>query len=326
MIVTPVVSVVIPTYQRRESVLRALTALAVQTVSPGEYEVVVVIDGSSDGSREALQSLSPQYTLRVLCQQNHGRAAACNAGIAAARGDIVVLLDDDMEATPDFLAAHLHAHAEGGERAVIGAAPVTITTELPPPVAYVGRKFNRHLERLASVGGPLALRDFYSGNLSIRRDVLNKVGGFDEAFTIYGNEDLELSIRLRSAGIRLVYDAAAVALQSYDKDFRGLARDNMAKGHTAVLLARKHPHAVGELKLGAYRREPVVRRAGVRLLLGVTRVLPSTPERLTRAVAWLGDHRAPGVERLYPTVLDYFYWCGACEAGHVTVARGMDCG
>lgn len=311
---TPRVSVVIPTYQRRESLLRALSALGEQTLPPEEYEIIVVMDGSDDGSREAVASLSPQHSLRALWQNNRGRAAACNAGVAAARGTLVVLLDDDMQATPDLLAAHLRAHEPGTRLAVIGAAPVAITSALAPPAVYVGRKFNRHLERLASIGGPLGLRDFYSGNLSIGRDMLNAVGGFDEAFTIYGNEDLELSIRLRSAGVQLVYNAEAIAVQSYEKDFSGLARDNVAKGRTAVLLSRIHPAALGELKLGAYRREPMVRRAGVGLLIGTTRILPGTLERVTRAVAWLGDRRVPGVERLYPTVLDYFYWCGARDA------------
>jgi GT2 family glycosyltransferase len=310
----PRVSVVIPTFQRRESLLRALSALATQTLAPQEYEVVVVVDGSADGSREAAESLSPPHALHVLWQENRGRAAACNAGVAAARGEVVVLLDDDMQGTPDLLTAHLNAHARDSRLAVIGAAPVPITPDLAPPAAYIGRKFNRHLERLATLDGPLGLRDFYSGNLSIRRDVLNEVGGFDEAFTVYGNEDLELSIRLRAAGVQIVYSAEAVAFQSYDKNFAGLAGDNVAKGRTAVLLSRKHPSALPELKIGAYHREPLVRRSSVALLLGMTRILPGARERVTRVVGWLGDRRVPGVERLYPTVLDYCYWCGARDA------------
>jgi len=311
---SPRVSVVIPTFQRRESVLRALSALMTQTLAPQEYEVIVVVDGSTDGSRDAAGALSPSYALHVLWQENRGRAAACNAGVAAARGEVVILLDDDMQAAPNFLAAHLSAHAHGVRLAVIGAAPVLMTTDLAPPAAYIGRKFNRHLERLATLDGSLGLRDFYSGNLSIRRDVLNEVGGFDEAFTVYGNEDLELSIRLRGAGVRIVYSPDAVAFQSYDKNFAGLAGDNVAKGRTAVLLSRKHPSALPELKIGAYHREPLVRRGGVALLLGMTRILPGVRERVTRVVGWLGDRRVPGVERLYPTVLDYCYWCGAREA------------
>ena len=140
-----------------------------------------------------------------------------------------MLLDDDMEASPRLLEAHLRAHTAGSRLAVIGAAPIVVENSAPAPTAYIARKFNRHLEHLARAGGPLGLRDFYSGNLSIRRDVFESVHGFDERFTIYGNEDLELSLRLTAAGVSLVYEPAAIAHQSYDKDFGALARDNVAK-------------------------------------------------------------------------------------------------
>ena len=307
-------SVVIPTYRRKRSLLRALGALSTQTIGPDEYEVIVVVDGSDDGTREAAESLSPAHGLRVLWQSNRGRAAACNAGVAAAEGELVVFLDDDMEARPGFLEAHLLAHPPGANLAVLGAAPISITAGLPAHARYVGAKFNDHLAHLERTGGPLKLRDFYSGNLSIRRELFDGVRGFDERFSIYGNEDLELSIRLAAAGVRLVYEPSAIALQSYAKDFDGLARDNVAKGRTAVLLARLHPSARDELKLGTFRRERLARRFAVGALLGATRLFPATRERIVRAVRWLGDRRAPGVQRLFPLVLDYLYWCGAREA------------
>ena len=317
-------SVVIPTFRRKGSLLRALDALATQTIAPEEYEVIVVIDGSDDGSREAVESLSPTHELRVLWQGKRGRAAACNTGVAAAQGDLIVLLDDDMEATAGFLEAHLRAHPPGARIAVIGAAPVSITPALPPHVRYIGEKFNAHLEQLARAGGPLNLRDFYSGNFSIRRELFDAVHGFDERFTVYGNEDLELSIRLTAAGVRLVYDPSAIAMQSYDKDFGGLARDNVAKGRTAVLLARLHPSARDELKLGTFRRERLTQRLSVGVMLAVTRLFPAMREVNVRAVRWLGDRRVPGVQRLYPVMLDYLYWCGVREAerdGSPPVAR-----
>ena len=311
---TPLASVVIPTHQRKASLLRALESLATQTIPREQYEVIVVVDGSDDGSREAAESVAAGHAPRVLWQPNRGRASACNAGVAAARGDVVVLLDDDMTATPDFLSAHLRAHSSDTRLAVIGAAPVRIGAELPTHAQYVGEKFNRHLEHLAAAGRPLALRDFYSGNFSIRRDVLSAVGSFDERFTAYGNEDLELSLRLSAAGVRLVYEPAAVAWQAYDKSFAALARDNVAKGRTAVLLARLHPDARDQLKLGTFARDRLARRAAVSALLAVTRIAPRTRDAVVALVGRLGDRRWPGVHRLYPVVLDYLYWCGVHEA------------
>ena len=219
-----------------------------------------------------------------------------------------------MTAAPELLAAHLGAHEREARLAVIGAAPIRLAPELPAHVLYVAGKFNRHLEHLAAAGRPVALRDFYSGNLSIRREVLGAVGAFDERFTAYGNEDLELSIRLSAAGVRHVYEPAAIAWQSYDKSFAALARDNEAKGRTSVLLARLHPEARDRLKLGSFARDPFARRAVVRALLAVTRIAPRARQLIVALVGRLGDRRWPGVQRLYSVVLDYLYWCGVREA------------
>ena len=308
------VSVVIPTFRRKDALLRALRSLATQSIAPDEYEVVVVVDGSDDGTREAAESSEQPYSLRVLWQGNRGRAAARNTGVAAAEAELVVLLDDDMEASPRLLEEHLKAHMAGPRLAVMGAAPIAVESSAPAPTTYIARKFNRHLEHLARAGGPLALRDFYSGNLSIRRAVFESVHGFDERFTIYGNEDLELSLRLAAAGVSIVYEPAAIAHQSNDKTFDALARDNVAKGRTAVLLARLHPEARAQLKIGTFQREPLRRRIVVNTLLAATRVVPPVRPVVVGLVRLLGALRIPGAQFLYPLTLDYLYLCGARDA------------
>ena len=311
---TPRVSVVIPTYRRRDALLRLLGGLATQTIAPEDYEAIVVVDGSDDGTREAAEALTVPYELRVISQENRGRSAARNVGIGVARGELLVLLDDDMVPAAGLLEAHLEAHAAGDALAVMGAVPVVMSDEMSVPAAWVGGKFNRHMARLAESRAPLTLRDFYGGNLSVRRDVLARVRGFDEGFTRYGNEDLELSLRLEQCGVRLVHEPAAIAYQTYDKDFAGLASDTVSKGRTAVLLARKHPDARRRLKLGDAERDPLVRRLIVGALLLATRLHPSVRERVVRAMAALGEqHRALAL-RLYAPVLDYLYWCGVREA------------
>jgi GT2 family glycosyltransferase len=318
---TPAVSVVIPTYNRRESVRRALVALADQTLAPGAYEVIVSVDGSNDHTREMLAGFDAPYALTSIFAANGGRAAACNRGIRAARGDLIVLLDDDMVASPGLLAAHLAAHPDGRTRAVIGAAPMAPGSGADAASEYVRQKFNAHLTRLARADHAFALRDFYSGNLSIRRHVIVDAGGFDEAFTVYGNEDLELSLRLRAAGVEFVFSEDALASQHYTKDFAALAHDNLCKGRTAVLLAAKHPATRPLLKLGMLERRRWRTRLLIGALLRVTKICPPTSRAVVRVMTALGRWRAPGLARIYSLALDYFYLSGAraAEADH---ARG----
>ncbi len=309
----PRVSVVIPTYQRRESVRRLLEALSRQTLAAEAYEVIVCIDGSTDGTREMVEAFAAHYTLRALEQLNAGRATACNAGIAASRGAVTVLLDDDMEPTPRCLEAHLAAHEGESRRAVMGAVPVVLDAASPRAAAYIGEKFARHAAKLAQPGYRIGFRDFYSGNLSIRRAVLVECGQFDPSFRIYGNEDGELALRLLRAGVTLAYSADAAAAQHYDKDFAALARDNIAKGKTAVLSVRLHPETLPDTKLSRYhavsRRWRLVRGA----LLGASRVVGATPRGVIRVMTWIERLRPRRLHRYYELALDYFYWVGASE-------------
>lgn len=310
------VSVIIPTFRRCASVQRLLQALARQTLPPTDYEVIVVIDGSEDGTRELVAAFPAPYALRAIWQPNQGRATACNAGVYAARGAVVVLLDDDMEPIPSFLAAHLHAHALSERRGIMGAVPIAVDASSPPVVRYIGAKFNEHLQRLAYADHQLQLRDFYSGNFSIPRTLLTDLGGFDEAFKIYGNEDLELSLRLVQAGVQLVYSPDAVAQQQYIKDFAGLARDNFNKGRTAVLLANIHPAAFHDLKLSAYEQGSRKWRMARAALVQASDGWGMLPHAIIRWVQWLERHRPTGMQLWYQFALDYFYWLGVRTALH----------
>jgi len=308
------VSVVIPTYQRCASLHRALQALSQQTLSPDEYEVIISIDGSQDGTEDMVSQFPAPYTLRSMWQPNRGRAAACNAGIDMARGELLILLDDDMEPVPGFLAAHLWAHPEGSRLGVVGAAPITLDQSSSPVVRYVGLKFNGHLEHLAQPRYQFKLRDFYSGNFSIRREVLLEVSAFDESFNIYGNEDLELSVRLSKAGVQLVFSPGALAHQHYTKDFAALARDNIAKGHTAVLLASKYPETYYHLKLSMYAQGSRIWRFLRAWLLQLSRAWAEIPEWVILFMTWLGRRRPARFHYCCFLALDYFYWLGARSA------------
>lgn len=278
---------------------------------------------ADDGTAHQAERLSTGFRLRVIREPRPGRAAACNTGIAAAEGEVLVLMDDDMEPAPALLAAHLDAQRLGRRRGIVGAVPVVLKPSSPPVAAYVAAKFERHLAALGSPGYRFKLRDFYSGNFSIRREVLRECGGFDEQFTIYGNEDLELSLRLTARGVELVFCPEALAWQHYEKDFAALAGDTVAKGRTAVLFTRKHPQAYQHLKLATYEHGSRKRRGVRAVLLASTRIWPGTPTAIVAAVRRLERTRARRLHRYYAVALDFFYWLGASTAAREPDAQGM---
>jgi GT2 family glycosyltransferase len=301
-----VISVVMPTVGRRDSVLRALDALARQDLSPKEFEVVVSVDGADAETVQALESYRAPFALHVVSGSRRGRAAACNSGVQRARGDVLVILDDDMEPAPQCLREHRAHHSGDAKVCVMGGVPIRVDRTSPSPTRYTAWKFDRHLAKLAQPGHEFALRDFYSGNTSVRRDVLVAAGGYDEAYTLYGNEDLELSLRLRAAGVKLVYDGEALAYQHYEKDLRGLVHDTIEKGRTAVQLARAHPETFDQLQLARFDDTWPAWRP-------VRNVLLRGGASASAAVLFAARmvERTPAARPLfYVLLLDYFYWVG----------------
>jgi validoxylamine A glucosyltransferase len=318
----PRLCVVIPTYRRRSAVERALQALSRQTLPLRLFEVVVAIDGSDDGTWDFLINFQPPYRLRFAWQHNRGRAAACNLGASMASAELLLFLDDDMAPSPQCLEAHLRAHDSEAFLGIIGAAPIIVERGMPPAAKYMADKFNKHLERLASETQVLSLRGFYTGNFSIRRRDFQSIGGFDEDFSVYGNEDLELSIRLRRAGIRIAYNPQAIAWQHHTKRFAQIARDTINKGRTAVLLASKHPSALIDLQLSKYTSTSLKWRLARSGLLRISDRWSGSQQFVIRLIEQLEWVFARLPHSVYRLALDYFYWVGALDMLRENRARG----
>ncbi|MGQ9778661.1 MAG: glycosyltransferase family 2 protein [Bacillota bacterium] len=227
----PLVSVVVPTHNRREHLSRCLRSLLAQTVDPAVYEIVIVDDGSTDGTEELVEAFKAHAAPRLvyLWTEHAGRARARNEGIRAARGKYIIFLDSDMMVEPDFIAAHLAAHTE--PNLVVHGAVIDIYDPEDP----------RRADRLPT----LSRAFFATGNVSIAREHLITAGLFDEDFVEYGWEDLELGDRLRRLGLKAVRCPQAVSYH-YQEPLQtagipAMVRKEKERGHTAVLFYRKNP-------------------------------------------------------------------------------------
>jgi GT2 family glycosyltransferase len=254
------------------------------------------------------------YALRVTAGPSRGRAAACNAAIELARGDVLIVLDDDMQPAPAFVERHLANHPDGSRLCVMGAVPIELDGSSPRAARYARDKFNAHLAELAREGHRFVPRDFYSGNASLRAEEMRAVGGFNESFTVYGNEDIDLSLRLQAGGVELGYDPLALARQEYDKDLVALFDDTTAKGRTTVQLARSHTEVLPMLKLAqpwdGSRPWLAARSVLLRLTRRLATILPLV-RRTAAQLERLGLWRQP---LFYRAVLDYAFWAGVDAA------------
>jgi cellulose synthase/poly-beta-1,6-N-acetylglucosamine synthase-like glycosyltransferase len=302
--------VIIPTRQRRGALRRALASLESQSVPPDAFEVIVSVDGSTDGTWEMLAEISTPYEVRVVRGPERGRASACNVATGVAQGDVLVILDDDMRVVHEFVESHRRHHTPESRRCVLGPVPIVMDASSPRAAAYVQAKFSAHLTALGDPGHDYTARDFYSGNTSLRRTLLLEVGGFDESFEMYGNEDVELFMRLHAAGVAIGFEPCAIAYQEYTKRLRDLARDTVAKGRTTVLVARLHPEWFGALRLAAPRDGSRAWLSARALLLTLSRNRPYVSAATIALGTYLerfGLWRRP---LFYRALLDFAFWAG----------------
>jgi glycosyltransferase involved in cell wall biosynthesis/peptidoglycan/xylan/chitin deacetylase (PgdA/CDA1 family) len=314
---SPRFSIVIPTFQRKDVVLRNVQALERQEFE-GEFEIVVVVDGSTDGTTESLRRLDIRVPLTIVEQPNRGAARARNHGAAKSRGEILLFLDDDMEADPRMIAEHDRSHREGND-AVLGHLPLHPES----PDTLISRKVQRwaerRLARLTAPGAQLALHDLLTGQISVSRCLFQEIGGFDTDFTedgTFGNEDVDFGYRLWNRRCRIVFNSRAISWQHYIVRPRVFLKQWYDAGKADVLFARKHPDQMArifKLKGGGYPRSGAFWRP----LLGVPPLATMVRLPLREAAVRLVEKGATGypVDKLFMHVRAAEYWRGVRDAG-----------
>ncbi len=227
-------SVVIPTYNRKPILEKCLLALEGQVWSAGVpidgYEVVVVDDGSTDGTVDWLTHIALPH-VRLLKQAHLGPAAARNLGVEQSKGDTIIFIDSDLVVTPVFLEAHATALAPDDCAFTYGRVINTCNFENPTAEPYKVTDFSAAY--------------FATGNVAIARHWLEKAGLFDTRFQLYGWEDLELGVRLKQLGLKLIKCPDAVGYHWHPPfaldQVPNLIDKEMQRGRMGVLFYQKHP-------------------------------------------------------------------------------------
>jgi glycosyltransferase involved in cell wall biosynthesis len=251
----PLFSVVVPTCNRREALALALGAWERQLPADLPFELVVVDDGSSDGTAELLDAhRGDRFRLRAVRQNNAGPAAARNRALALAAGELVLFTGDDIEPAPDLLAEHRAGHEEAGDPqvAILGLTHWPDGADLTATMRHVdgvgAQQFSYHYFR---DGAEYDFRHFYTSNVSVQRRLLElEPSGFSTEFPAAAFEDAELAYRLSMHGLRIRYRAAARAAHHHRYDAASFFLRQRRCGEMAAVLYQVQPALKKWLEIG----------------------------------------------------------------------------
>lgn len=255
----PFLSIVIPTYNRKDSLCETLTSLARQTLPADRFEVIVVDDGSTDGTNEIAEEAFP-FPHRYIRQTNQGDAVARNLGAQVSRADILVFLDDDILVESGYLAGIIHGHATSRKRIVMGT--------MRPWIENTSSPFQSIHTRTASsntTAQPIFLQ-LCSNNMSLRRDAYFSLGMM-QGLGFHGSDiwcDVDFAYRAYQQGFEFYRTPTAVC---YHRDCAVRSLSSCANrmettARRAVVLFQKYPELLLYIPMFhdktpiAWRRDP----------------------------------------------------------------------
>ncbi len=288
MPVSPKISVVMPTYNRVDRLRRALAAFETQSVDCHDFEVVVVSDGSTDGTDGFVREAKMPFRLIFRAQPNSGPAAARNHGARMADGDLVLFVDDDVVAQPHLIEQHLRSHA-GRREPLVVIGPMLTPPDYRPSafVRWEQAMLYKQYDALRRGDFAPTHRQFYTGNASMSRRLLLDIGGFDERFR--RAEDVELAYRLADLGTRFVFNAEAIGYHYAERSFDSWMAIAHDYGKNEVVFDREQAEGDGLERVGReFESRHILVKWMTRACVGRPRV-ESSVRSLTRGLAEVTD-------------------------------------
>jgi GT2 family glycosyltransferase len=231
-------TVITPTYNRQPILEKCLTALEKQQVTSADgYELLVVDDGSTDGTMEWLAANPDRFPhVRVVSQNHAGITAARNLGVNSAQGDIIVFVDSDVVVTESFLETHaaaLKQSIDQGQEKVFTYGRLIATCNFADPTAEHAKITD------------FSAAYFETNNVAIPRRWLLEAGLFDPCFTQYGWEDLEMGVRLKKMGLEIIKCPTAIGYHWHKafstEELPNLVEKEVQRGRMGVVFYQKHP-------------------------------------------------------------------------------------
>lgn len=240
------VSVVIPTFNRRRSLDKIISPLLDDSATG---EVVVVVDGASDGTFEFLTDWSrSEPRIRPIYQENAGEALARRRGIHEARFNLVLLIDDDVEPGPGLVTGHARLHSGSDHLVVLGYMPVILSPRRQGGQAAT-ILYAEEYEKICTLyekDRAEIFRHLWGGNISIRRSDALRLGGEDQVRLDY-HADLRFGLQCESAGMSAVFDRSLASRHWHERSLRRFAVDAGRSGMARAQIIREYPELAPSL-------------------------------------------------------------------------------
>lgn len=319
------VSVVIPTYNRIGLLRDMLEALSRQTLPADLFEVVVVVDGSTDGTWEMLQELRTPYNLRSIYQDNAGDntnlfssgvSVARNNGAQAGQGDVIVFMDDDLLPEPSLLESRRNIHLEDSNALVLGMFLPSDEDHVKKGWHYwEERVLAKHYQDMVSGKRPPNGWRLYSGNFSVGRANFLDAGGFDVRMGNVRGEDVELGLRLEARGLRFYHSPGAGAVHRGYRTFGSWRNSAYILGPRDIFLAKeKNFQHVLEGVGASYNRRSWLFRKALHTFVENRAVREAMVDGLKRVSGVLGFFKARKLASYgYSVIFKFEYWRGAID-------------
>lgn len=217
---------------------------------PAAIQVVVVVDGSRDGSIELLDGIAESDPrLEPMFVEHRGKPAACEAALARALGEVVLLLDDDVMALPGLVSGHARHHARAKGLVVMGYMPVALPARRragDSPTFLYAAEYEAHCAQLERHPDRV-LSGLWGGNISLRRDDYTTVGPSSPRFPDLYHEDQDLGLRCLRAGLTGVFDRSLAARHLHHRTIEAFLRDCRSHGAGRWLVHELHGDLLGRL-------------------------------------------------------------------------------
>lgn len=237
-------SVIIPTFNRQKKLAISLNRLKNQTLTQSSFEVIVVNDGSTDRTKDYLNAEEKNWPqLKVYHQENSGQAKARSRAIKKAKGQIIVIIQDDIYIEPDYLETHVKFHKDHPEinYACLGLTLWDKDNEINPYMRWLTYNGPQFAYNKLIPNQEASFWFFYTSNISLKTELLRK-HDFNTSFKSYGWEDIELAFRLQQKeNLKIIYKPSALAYHDHHMDESDLEKRMNGVGENARIFERLHP-------------------------------------------------------------------------------------